>query len=102
MAEQALRLTPGQRRYLKQHAHHLKILLQMGKDGPTSAFVKQLLETLQAHELVKLRVLGNCLAEPAEIEGAFAAAQITVVQKVGHIYTVFKQREDESIFDLPL
>lgn len=100
MAEHARPLTPAQRRFLKQVSHELKPLMQMGKDGPSDSFLVQLDEQLAAHELLKIRVLGNCLAEPEVIERAFAAHGVTVVQKVGHIFTVFKQKRKDSNFDL--
>ena len=53
------------------------------------------------HELIKIRILNNCEYTKAEIEGAFGEAGITLVQKVGHVYTVFRQREEDSQLTLP-
>lgn len=94
-------LTPTQRRFLKQHAHHLKPLVHMGKEGPTREFFIGLREQLEAHELIKVRVLNNCLFSDDQIREAIANEGITLVQKVGHIYTVFKQKVDDSWFELP-
>ena len=94
-------ITPAQRRYLKQLAHHLKPLMQMGKDGPTEAFLKQLVEQIEIHELIKVRILDACMAEKAEILAAFERAGVTFVQKVGHVYTVFHQKEKDSQVTLP-
>jgi len=94
-------LTPTQRRYLKQLSHHLKPLLQLGKEGPTPAFIGQLDEQIGSHELIKIRVLGNCLADAEEIRTGFAGIGVTVVQKVGHVYTVFRQKEEGSALSLP-
>ena len=98
---QPLNPTSAQRRYLKQLAHHLKPLVQMGKDGPTKAFMGQVLDQIDAHELIKLRILNNCENTKAEIEAPFHAEGITVVQKVGHVYTLFRQKEEDSRFQLP-
>jgi len=89
-------LTPGQRRHLKRLAHHLKPLLQMGKDGPSAAFLKQLQEQVEAHELIKVRILNNCEHTREEITNGFKSAGIAMVQKVGHVYTVFQQKEEGS------
>lgn len=97
----SLKLTSAQRRYLKQHAHHLKPLLQMGKDGASPAFGQALDEQLGAHELVKFKILANCLASSDEIQGMLTSIKATLVQKVGHIYTAFKQRPEDSWFSLP-
>ena len=94
-------LTPTQRRYLKRLAHPLKALLQMGKDGPSPGFITQLEEQIGIHELIKLRVLNNCELTRQEIEAPIKAAGINIVQRVGHVYTVFRQRVDDSQLSLP-
>lgn len=97
----ALELTPTQRRYLKQLSHPLKPLMQMGKDGPTPAFMSQMVEQLNAHELIKIRILGNCLSGMDDIKTALEGSGVTLVQKVGHVMTVLKQKEEDSILSLP-
>jgi len=99
MAE--MQVTPTQRRYLKRLAHSLKPLLQIGKEGPSPAFMAQLQEQVGVHELIKVRVLNNCEHPRADIEATIRAAEIAIVQKVGHVYTVFKQREKDSQLSLP-
>ena len=97
----AQNLIPVQKRYLKQLAHPLKPLLQIGKEGASPAFIGQTLDQLEAHELLKLRVLNNCSWSSEQIRAALEAAEITFVQKVGHVLTVFKQREQDSAIQLP-
>lgn len=97
----AAELTPTQRRYLKQLSHPLKPLMQMGKEGPTEAFISQLTEQLAAHELIKVRILNNCLSDMEDIKTSLEKAGITLVQKVGHVMTVLKQNEEDSILSLP-
>ena len=93
-------LTAAQRRFLKQQAHHLKPLMHIGKEGPSAPFMRQVEEQIGAHELIKMRVLGNCLSEPSEIEAAMNGVGVTIVQKVGHIYTLFRQKSENSNFEL--
>jgi RNA-binding protein len=94
-------LTSTQRRFLKRLAHSLKPLLQIGKEGPSQAFIAQLSEQIGIHELIKVRVLNNCESTREEIEASIKAADIAIVQKVGHVYTVFKQRQEDSQLSLP-
>ncbi len=94
-------LSATQRRHLKRLAHHLKPLLQLGKDGPSPQFLSQLAEQLAAHELLKMRVLNNCEFTAEEIETPIRRHGVAIVQKVGHIYTLFKQREKNSRVELP-
>ena len=94
-------LTSAQRRYLKQLSHHLKPLLQMGKEGPSAKFMREVDDQIAIHELIKVRILDNCMADKEEILAGFATAGVTFVQKVGHVYTVFRQKEEESQLTLP-
>ncbi|MEE8526291.1 MAG: YhbY family RNA-binding protein [Thermoanaerobaculia bacterium] len=48
-------LTSSQRKYLRGLAHHLDPVLRVGKGGLTDAFVGNLEEALESHELVKIR-----------------------------------------------
>ena len=94
-------LTSAQRRYLKQLSHHLKPLLQMGKEGASPKFLRELDDQISIHELIKVRILDNCMAEKEEILAGFAGLGVTFVQKVGHVYTVFRQKEEDSALELP-
>jgi RNA-binding protein len=44
------------RRALRAAGHHLRPVVQVGKEGATAAVVAQLSEALDAHELVKVKV----------------------------------------------
>lgn len=48
-------LAPAQKRYLKGQAHHLKPLAQVGKNGVTARFCKEVLTLLSTHELIKIK-----------------------------------------------
>ena len=97
----AKQLTSAQRRYLKQLAHPLKPLVQIGKEGVTPNFIRNLLEQIGIHELIKVRILNNCLDDVRDMQGEIENAGITVVQKVGHVFTLYMKREKESQINLP-
>lgn len=94
-------LNPKQRKALKGWAHHLKPLMQLGKEGPTEAFLVALAEHLETHELLKIRILKSCSVSLSELADRFQKIDAQVVQKVGRIVTVFRQREEDSAFRLP-
>jgi RNA-binding protein len=48
-------LAPVQKRYLKSKAHHLKPLAQVGKNGVTERFCKEVQVLLGTHELIKIK-----------------------------------------------
>lgn len=53
-------LTGKQKRYLRSEAHHLNAIFQIGKDGVTSNQVKGIIDALEAHELIKVKLLESC------------------------------------------
>jgi len=95
------KLTSKQKRFLKQQSHHIKPIMQMGKEGASVMFITELLDQLEHHELLKVRVLNNCEWEKKDIETALTNAEITLVQKIGHVLTVYKESEERPEITLP-
>jgi len=89
-------LTGAQRRYLRSQAHHLEPAVLIGKNGLTDAVIASVDESLEAHELVKVRfvehkdekkTLGPVLAERTRSH---------LAGMVGHIAILYRQHEDED------
>ncbi|WP_077033813.1 YhbY family RNA-binding protein [Pelomonas sp. KK5] len=55
----AIQLTPAQRKDKRADAHHLDPVVMVGGDGLTPAVVKEIDNTLNAHGLIKVRVLSD-------------------------------------------
>jgi len=55
----ALQLTPAQRKSHRADAHHLDPVVMIGGDGLTPAVLKEADTALNAHGLIKLRVLSD-------------------------------------------
>jgi putative YhbY family RNA-binding protein len=55
----AIQLTPVQRKAQRAEAHHLDPVVMIGGDGLTPAVVKETDAALNAHGLIKIRVLGD-------------------------------------------
>jgi RNA-binding protein len=54
-----LELTVEQRKYLKAQAHALKPVVMIGAQGLSDAVIKEAERAIAAHELIKIRVLGD-------------------------------------------
>lgn len=54
-----LELSPAERKALKGDAHHLDPVVMIGADGLTDAVRKETDAALNAHGLIKIRVLGD-------------------------------------------
>ena len=55
----AIQLTPAQRKLHRAEAHHLDPVVMIGNDGLTPAVIKEAEMALNAHGLIKIRVLGD-------------------------------------------
>ena len=54
-----IELTPAERKANRAEAHHLDPVVMIGADGLTPAVVKETDAALNAHGLIKIRVLGD-------------------------------------------
>ncbi|MBB5019211.1 RNA-binding protein [Chitinivorax tropicus] len=54
-----IELTPLQRRFLRAQAHHLNPTVMIGANGLTEAVMRELARSLDAHELIKVRVFSD-------------------------------------------
>lgn len=54
-----IQLTPAERKVHRADAHHLDPVVMIGNDGLTAAIVKEANAALNAHGLIKIRVLGD-------------------------------------------
>ena len=52
-----IQLTPAQRKEHRSQAHHLDPVVMIGSDGLTAAVRKEVESALDAHGLIKVRVL---------------------------------------------
>ena len=96
-------LTSKQRAHLRGLAHALKPIAHIGKEGVTPASVHAVRQTLDTHELVKVRVLETA-PESAKATAQALAAQIddaAVVQVVGRNLTLYRPDPDAPRIRLP-
>ncbi|MFA1290271.1 ribosome assembly RNA-binding protein YhbY [Xanthomonas axonopodis pv. nakataecorchori] len=95
-------LTSAQNRFLRGQAHDLKALLQTGGKGVTPAFLAELEEALERHELVKVKVA----SEDRETRDALIAELIeqtgsALVQRIGHVAILYRPSKEKRQIVLP-
>jgi len=95
-------LTGKQKRFLRAKAHHLQPIFQVGKGGVNDNLVAQVMDALEARELIKIHVLNNCpqsadsvASELAEKTGA------ELVQTIGKTIVLYKESKENKQIDLP-
>ena len=83
---------------LKARAHHLNPVVMVGQKGLTESVIAETDTALRAHELIKIRVLGDDRAEREERGNALCAAtDAQLVQHIGKLLVLYRERtEDET------
>jgi len=95
-------LTGKQKRYLRSMGNGMDPILQVGKGGITETVVKQTDEVLEARELIKCRVLQNCLEEPKTLADELAEqVQAELVQVIGRNFLLFRPSKNKPVIVLP-
>ena len=90
-----LTLTNPQKRHLKTLAHARKPIVIIGDNGVTPAVLHEILLALDHHELIKIRVNAeDRAAREAMIEGICATSGALLVQRIGHIATLFRRNPE--------
>ncbi|WP_284176053.1 ribosome assembly RNA-binding protein YhbY [Xanthomonas citri] len=95
-------LTSAQNRFLRGQAHDLKALLQTGGKGVTPAFLAELEEVLERHELVKVKVA----SEDRETRDAMIVELVeqtgsALVQRIGHVAILYRPSKEKRQIVLP-
>ncbi|WP_242469535.1 ribosome assembly RNA-binding protein YhbY [Rhabdochromatium marinum] len=90
-------ITPQQRRWLKQQAHHLKPVVMLGQHGLTDAVLREIQRALEHHELIKIKVSAGDRDEREQLIATITehtAAEL--VQRVGHTASLYRHNPDKA------
>ena len=95
-------LTNPQKRHLKALAHPRKPVVIIGDSGVTPAVLHEILLALDHHELIKIRVNAEDReAREAMIEEICATTEAALIQRVGHVATLFRRNPETPRIELP-
>jgi len=90
-------LDSAQIRFLRGLAHSLKAWLQIGEKGLSEAFIAELNEVLQRHELVKVKVTAEDRhSRQALIDELLTATGSALVQRIGHVAVLYRPAKDKQ------
>ena len=90
-------MTSKQRSYLKSLAVNLDTIFQIGKSGVTDEICVQLLNALNARELIKIKILETCpstVKETADLVAKGTGAED--VQTIGMKIVLFRVSDNEK------
>jgi putative YhbY family RNA-binding protein len=89
-------LSPRERSALRARAHRLEPVVMVGDAGLTPAVLQEARRSLEAHELIKIRVTGDDRQARDDIMRRICAElQAAPVQQIGKILVVYRQRADK-------
>ncbi|MEW6622615.1 MAG: ribosome assembly RNA-binding protein YhbY [Bacillota bacterium] len=95
-------LSGKQKRYLRALGTEMEPIVHIGKGGINENLLKQVVEGLEARELIKVRLLPNSEYEVAEIALDIAEkTEAELVQKIGRNFLLYKKSTKKNIITLP-
>ncbi len=94
-------LSDKQIRHLKSLAHHLKPVVWVGQHGLRESVLEELSGALDAHELVKVKIVAEKAERLEIIERMKAAVGAELVQHIGQMAILFRRNEKKPKVALP-
>lgn len=95
-------LTGKQRSYLRSKANTLDPMFQLGKNGLTENFIKQVDVVLESKELLKISVLNNSGLDAKEVCLELAdSLNAEFVQSMGNKFVIYRESKEEKKIQLP-
>lgn len=95
-------LTGKQKRFLRAKAHHLNPIFQVGKGGVNENMIKQIVDALEARELMKINILQNCDEDRTTVaETLSKEARAELVQVIGNTIVLYKESRENKQIVLP-
>ncbi len=94
-------LNSRQRAQLRAMANDMETILQVGKSGVLDTTVKQVVDALEARELIKLSILETCPLSVRETADTLANATASdVVQVIGRKFILYKESKNNKTIKL--
>lgn len=95
-------LTGKQRSYLKSIANNMDPIFQLGKNGLSENFIKQIDEALEAREIIKIKILKNSFLDATEVASELAKlTNSEFVQSIGSKFVLYRESNENKKIELP-
>ncbi|MCH3959996.1 MAG: ribosome assembly RNA-binding protein YhbY [Selenomonas sp.] len=95
-------LTGKQKSFLRGLGQKLEPVVMVGKEGVTPTVVQAAREAVKKRELIKVRVLQNCMDEPEDAIKVLAErADVNLVQIIGRNGLFYKRNFEKTKIELP-
>lgn len=95
-------LSGKEKRYLRSLANTVDPVVQVGKASVNESVLFSLNEALEARELVKVKVLKNCLDEVKDVAQELAEqSNSELVQVIGRNVVLYRPNPEKPMIELP-
>lgn len=95
-------LTSKQRQFLRGIAHPLEPIVRVGRGGVKESVVAETKSSLEAHELIKVRIETDDSAQRKQFASELAsAAEAEIAGSVGKVVILYREREEKPAIKLP-
>lgn len=95
-------LTGKQKRFLRAKSNQEKPIFQVGKSGVTDNMIAQIDDALEKRELIKVKILQNCLEDKHTIaETISEQTSAHIVQIIGNNIIFYKESLEHKSIELP-
>ena len=95
-------LTSKQKKHLKALAHELDPVVRIGRGGVSDAVAAETVRSLDAHELIKVRIDAEDGDDRRTLAGQLAErTDADLVGTVGKIAILYREREEDPTIRLP-
>jgi putative YhbY family RNA-binding protein len=92
-----MKLTPAERSNLRSQAHALDPVVMIGDAGLTSSVMKEIDASLNAHGLIKVRVLGDDREARVEMYNTICAKlNAAPVQHIGKLLVIYRPQKEQQ------
>ncbi|GHU08601.1 hypothetical protein AGMMS50225_07530 [Betaproteobacteria bacterium] len=92
-----IELTPAERHDLRARAHHISPVVTIAGNGLTASVSAELERSLQAHELIKVRVQGAEREQRAALLTELCTTlEAAPVQHIGNILILWRPRREQA------
>jgi RNA-binding protein len=97
-----MQLSDKQKKYLRGIAHDLKPIIHVGNAGISSGLTAELDETLEHHELVKVKLrVGDREARNQAIDAMVEKTRASLVARIGNTAVLYRRRNKNPGIELP-
>ncbi|MEY4593279.1 MAG: ribosome assembly RNA-binding protein YhbY [Pseudomonadota bacterium] len=92
-----LQITSDQRRQLRAQAHGLNPVVSISENGLTESVMKEIETSLNAHELIKIRVFGDSRENrDAFLQQICTELSAASVQQIGKVLVLYRPLSEEA------